>query len=268
MTALERDRADREAEKWEQAITALDRQRDTHRAESDEQQDAVAAADARATRVRAEVAAPLIGWATADGIAYLTGRERMWEAQTARGSAGRLRRRAAGRAATEAVDEHRATEDAVRRRWGSLPTGAGGLKPWAETVAGKQADADPRVTETRQEAEQAHRERGSLAERHLRESTVLRRKVLGSATPSTARTRAAGLRARAEQARRDLAQIEALPVTEAVQYVRELAARARAEREIAERARAAREARAAQLGRFRPSSDHGRTGPERDAPGL
>ncbi|EXJ52700.1 conjugative relaxase TrwC [Microbacterium sp. MRS-1] len=258
------ERASRQTEKWEQVLTVLDRQRQAHRADSDEQQEAVTAADARAVQVRAEVAAPLIEQATADGAAYLTSRERMWEAQTARGQAGRLRKRAAGRAATEAADTHRATEDAVRRRWGGLPTGAGGVESWAETVAGKQADADPRVTETRQEAEQTHREQSRLAERHLRESTGLRRTVLGSVTPSTISTRAAGWRARAEQARHDLAQIEALPVTEAAQFVRELAARAEAKREAAERAQAARDARAAQLGEYRPSTDHGRTGPERD----
>ena len=88
--------------------------------------------------------------------------------------------------------------------------------------------------------------------------------MLGSTTPSTASTRATQWRTRAEQARHDLAEIETLPVTEAAQLVRERAARAEAEREAAERAQAGRDARAAQLGQFRPSSDQGRAGPERD----
>lgn len=246
-------------------MTALDRQRQAHRAESDEQREAVTAADARAVQVRAEVAAPLIEQATIDSTAYLISRERMWETQAARASAGRLRKRAAERAATEAAGEHRATEDAVRRRWGGLPTRAAGVEPWAEAVAGKQADADPRVTETRQETEQAHREQGRLAERHLCESVALRRTVLGSATPSTASTRAAGWRARAEQARHHLAQIEALPVTEAAQLVRDRAAQAEVERVAAEQAKIVAETRAARLGRFPTHpTDHGRTGPERD----
>jgi hypothetical protein len=257
------ERADREAEKWEQVVATLDRERETHRAEFDEQQEVVVAADARAAQVRAEVAAPLIEQATADGTAYLTSRKRMREAQTAHGQAGRLRKRAAGRAATEAAGEHRATEDAVRRRWGGLPTGAQVVEPWAETVAGKQANADPRVTESRQEAEQTHREQSNLAERHLHESTVLRRQALGSVTPRTASTRAAGWRGRAEQARHDLARIEALPLTEAAQFVRELATRAEAERVPVERAKAAREARAAQLGHYGPSQTT--AGPDRSA---
>ena len=257
------EHADQQAEKWERAIAALIRQRDAHRAESDEQQKAVAAADSRAAQVHAEVATPLIAQAAAEGTAYLTARERMWGATSSRVSAGRLRKRAADRAATQAVGEHNATEDTVRRRWGGLPTGAAGVEPWAEAVAGKQADADPRVNETRQDAQQTHRQQHRLAERHLHESAALHRQVLGSTTPSTASTRATQWRTRAEQARHDLAEIETLPVTEAARLVRERAVRAAAEREPAERTQAVRDARAAQLGQFRPSSDHGRTGPER-----
>ncbi len=258
------EHADREAAKWEQVIAALDRQRAAHRAEADEQQEAVGAADALAAQVRAEVAAPLIEQAAADGTAYLAGRDRLWDAQAARASAGRLRKRAADRAVTEAAGEHRATEDALRRRWGTLPAGAERVQPWAEAVASKRADADPRATEKQQEAAQARREQGRVAERHLRESAALRRQVLGSATPSAVSARADQWRARAAQARDDLARIESLPVTEAAQYVRELAARTEAEREAAARAQAEREARAARLRPYRPSSDHGRTGPERD----
>ncbi|HUG49510.1 MAG TPA: MobF family relaxase [Terrimesophilobacter sp.] len=258
------EHADQQAEKWGRAIAALIRQRDAHRAESDEQQEAVATADSRAAQVRAEVAVPLIERAIADGTAYIETRERMWETTSARASAGRLRKRAADRAATQAAGEHHATEDTLRRRWGGLPTGAAGVPPWAEAVAGKRADADPRVTETRQDAQQTHLQQHRLAERHLHESAALHRQVLGSTTPSTANTRAAQWRTRAEQDRRDLAEIETLPVTEAARLVRERAARAETEREAAERTQAGRDARAARLGQFRPSNDQGRTGPERD----
>ena len=262
------EHAERRAEKWEQVLTGLDRQRQAHRAEADNQEEIVAAADARAAEVRAEVAAPLIEQAIADGTAYLAGWERMREAQAARSSAGRHRKRAASRAAAEAAGEHRATEDVVRRRWGSLPTGTGGLESWAEMVVGKQADADPRVTETRQKAQQAHREQSRMVERHLRESIALSQRALAGSTPSRVIAHAAKLRKQAERDRRDLARIEALPVTEAAQLVRELTARAEAEREAAERARTAREARAAQLEPFRPSPGQGRTGPERGGLGM
>ena len=263
------EHADQQAEKWERAVSALARQRDAHRAEQTGQQEAAVAADARAAEVRVEVAAPLIEQATADGTAYLAARNRMWDVAAARAGAGRLRKRAAERAVTEAAGTHRATEGAVRRRWGGVPTGAASVQPWAEALAGKQADTDPRVADARRNVEQTHSEERRLAERRLTEYAALLRQVLGSATPSVASTRAVQWRTRAEQARRDLAETEALPVTEAAQLVRDRAARAEAERIVAERAQAARDARAAQLGHFRPTStDRTRPGPERDGIGM
>ena len=258
-------RAERQAEKWEQVLTALDWQRAAHRVESDQQEEVVAAVDARAVQVRSEVAAPLIEHATIDGTAYIQTRERMWEAQAARPSAGRLRKRAASRAATEAAGEHRATEDAVRRRWGSLPTGAGGLEPWAETVAGKQADGDPRVTETRQLAEQAHRDRQQLTARQMRESIALSQRALGGSTPSRVVAHAAKLRKQAARDRYDLAQIETMSLHEAAQFVRDRAAQAESVRIAAEGKKAAAQARAAKLGRFAsPSTNSQRPGLQRD----
>ena len=156
----------------------------------------------------------------------------------------------------------------MRRHWGGLPTGATGVLVWAEAVAARQADTDPRVSETWQGAERAHRAWRHLTERHLHESAKLNQQVLGSATPSTAITRAAGWRTRAEKATHDLAGIETLPVTDAAQRDRDRDARAEAEREAVEHAQAARDARATRLGQFRPSSDHGGTRPNRDGFGI
>ncbi len=262
------ERADRETEKWERIAAALDRQRETHRAEASQQEQDVADALAHVAEVRAEVVAPLIERAITDGTDYLTGQERMWQAQAAHDEAGRLRKRATGRAATEAAGRHHDTEHAVWRRWGGLPGDAASMESWAERVAGKRAEADPSVVQARQEAEQASREQNRIAGRHLRESVSLRQRVLGHAPPSTAISRAAEWQARAEQARHDLAHIETLPVAEAAQFASELAARAESERQAAERVRAEREARAARLRDFRPSNDHHRAEPGHDAPRL
>lgn len=262
------ERADREAEKWERIAAALDRRRETHRAEASQQEQAVADALAHVAEVRAEVVAPLIEQAIADGTDYLTGQECMWQAQAAHDEARRLRKRATGRAATEAAGRHHDTEHAVWRRWGGLPGDAASMESWAERVAGKRAEADPSVVQARQEAEQASRKQNRIAGRHLRESVSLRQRVLGHAPPSTAISRAAEWQARAEQARQDLAHIETLPVAEAAQFASELAARAEAERQAAERVRAEREARAARLRDFRPSNDRHRAEPGHDAPRL
>jgi hypothetical protein len=57
-------------------------------------------------------------------------------------------------------------------------------------------------------------------------------------------------RAQVETVRRDLATIEALPVGEAAQLIRDRAAQEQARREAAERALVARKARATQLHEF------------------
>lgn len=166
---------------------------------------------------------------------------------------------------SDGIGDHRAAEDAVRRRWGSLPTGPDGVRPWAETAARKQADADPRMVEVREAAEQAHRAGRQLAARQLREATALSQRAREGSTPGRVIAHAAKLRKQAERDRRNLMRIETLPLSEAAEVVRKLAARAEAEREAAERARAAREARAAQLDQFRlRSTSRHRTGPERD----
>lgn len=159
------ERAERQAKKWEQVQTALDRQRQAHRAESDKQEETVAVADARSAQVRAE--------------------------------------------------------DAVRRRRGGLPTGADGVERWADMVAGKHTAADPRVTERRKEAQQAHREQGRMVDRQMRQSIALSQRALGNFTASRVIAHAAKLRKQAERDRRDPARIEVLPVTDAAQFVRE-----------------------------------------------
>lgn len=170
--------------------------------------------------------------------------------------------------ATEAAGRHHETEHAVWRRWGGLPRDAASVESWAERGAGKQADADSRVVQTWQVVEQTSREQNRIAGRHLRESVSLGQRMLGHAPPRTATSYATEWQARAEQARRDLAHIETLPVAEAAQFASELAARAEAEQQAAERARAEREARATRVRDSRPSNGHHRAEPGHDATHL
>ncbi|TFD46365.1 hypothetical protein E3T55_17290 [Cryobacterium frigoriphilum] len=179
------------------------------------------------------------------------------------------RQRTAARAATEATTAHLATTSTVCRRWGSLPQCEVGIPAWAEAVARQRADTDPRVTDASRNAEQTQHELGHIAERHTDERAALRRRILGNLTPSTAEARAVQWRGHADQARHDLAEIEALPVTEAAQLIREWVARAQTEEAVAEPAQTVRDARAAKLGQFHAQSiDQGRTGPERDGIGM
>lgn len=78
--------------------------------------------------------------------AYLGVRDRMWDATRTQDNARRLRRRAASRAAAEATAAHRDAEAVIRDRWARLSQTDADIPEWAETVAGRQADTDPRVT--------------------------------------------------------------------------------------------------------------------------
>ena len=263
------EQADRQAEKWERAAAAFARQRDEHRTEYTQQEELVAAADARAAHMRAEVAGPLIEQAIAGGTAYLTAQQRMWEATTACNRAGRVGKRAADRAATDAANQHRAMEDTARTRWDGVPQTTASVPLWAETVAKAQVDTDPRVADANRDAEHTHREQERRAWRRAEERAALRGGIFGNQRPGTAEAHAVQWRGRAEQARGDLAEIETLPLTEAAQLVRDRAARVEAERIAAERARAARGARAAKLNPFQsPSIEHECRGLERDGIGM
>lgn len=259
------ERAEAQAGKWERVVAALTRQAAQQQAEREHQEQIVVAADARAAQVRAEAAAPLIEQATTDATAYLTARDRAWEARRERDRAGPLRRRATARAVQDADGALRATEDAARRRWGGVPQADTRIRAWADAAAGKQADADPQVVQVRQDAEYARRAQQQLARAHMDARASLRRRIYGDQRPVDPIQRVADWRTRAQQARDELAQIEALPISEAAQLVRDRTAQAELERIAAEQAKAAAAARAAKLARFpSPSSDHRRSGPERD----
>jgi len=124
------------------------------------------------------------------------------------------------------------------------------------------------MVEQRERVADAKQEQQELAARHAQENRALLAQAFGDRTPSSLRKLAAQWRAQAETARRDLSTIEALPVIEAAQLIRDRAAREQARREAVERTLAERKARAAQLHDFtwRPT-DQGPTPPSR-GPGL
>jgi hypothetical protein len=249
------EHAERQVEKWERAAAALDRQSTAHQAEYDRQQELVATADAHAEKIRAEVGAPLIERAAADGTAYLTARQKMWEATAARDRAGRLGKRAAYRAATDATGQYRTTEETVLGRWGGVPQTPTGIPSWAEAVAHKRADADPLVAVATRDAMRTRSEQQRLAAHRADERAALRRRVPGNLPPDTV---AAQWRGSAEQARRDLAKVESLSVTAAAQLVRDRTARAQAKKDAVGHAQSARAAQATKLSHLRSptAGDH------------
>ncbi|MGV8979357.1 MAG: hypothetical protein ACOH17_15075 [Cellulomonas sp.] len=175
-------------------------------------------------------AAQLIEQAAAAGANYQSARERMWQANRALPATGRFGSRSAARTAREATQAHGAMQDAVRRDWGDVPLTTTHLPYWAQAVAEQRADTDPRVIASQQDAERAHLEQQQLTADHAAARSALRQSIGGRHPPSGLNARAAQLRAHAQQARHHLAEIEALPSTEAAQLIRDRAAQAEAER--------------------------------------
>jgi len=258
------DRAERATAWWKRAAAALSRQSRRQRAEADQQQVMVTAAEANAAQVRAEVAAPLIEQAAADATARLAARDRMWAASAVQGTARGLNRRRTTLALSAAAEEHRTIEVAGRARWQTLPETTAGVEPWAVSVAQREADTDARVTAVQKRADEARREQQRLVARQMQERADLRRQVFGDRKPSDPRAQATRWQERAQTARRALAAIEALPVVEAAELIRYRAKREQAPREAAERALAERKAHAARLPDFtRHAPSHGHTPPRR-----
>ncbi|WP_307812339.1 MobF family relaxase [Lacisediminihabitans changchengi] len=254
------DRAERITARWKQVAATLSRQSKEQRAEVEQRQATVTAAETTVTQARAEVADPLIEQATADATARLSARERMWEASAAQRTASGLGKRRAVRAVTAAVDEHRTIERAGRARWSTLPETAAGVEPWAASVAQREADADPRVIAAQERAHEARQKQQQLIARQIQERANLRRQVFGDRKQNDARAQTARWQERADAARRDLVAIEALPVVEAAELIRDRAEREQAQREAAERALAERKAHAAQRDDFtRRTPSHGHT---------
>ena len=257
------ERADRATAWWKRTAGALGRQLREQQAEADQLEAIVTAAQATAAQMRAEVAAPLIEQATADATARLAARERVWAASAALGTAWRLGRRRAARAVAAANEEHGAVEAAGRARWHSLPETAAGVEAWATSVAHHEVDADPRVTTAQERAVGARQDQQRLVARQMQERADVRRQVFGDRKPSDPRAQVARWQQRAENTRRDLAAIEALPPVEAAQLIRTHAAQEQAAREATERALAEQRARAAQIEVTHRTRGHGPTPPSR-----
>ena len=258
------EQAERAAAKWEREAAAFAKLANRHESEAGEQQAIIAAAEAEAQRVRAEVVGPFVAQATADGVTVITAQSQAWEASRAQRTARGLRKRGAARALAAATGEREVVETAARQRWGSIPATAASVEAWARTVAVREADAHPPVVEQRERVADAKQEQRELDARHAQQNRALIAQAFGHRAPSSPRKLAAQFRAQAESARRDLAIIEALTVTGAAQLIRDRIAQEQARREAAERALAERKARAAQLHELtRRPLDQGPTTPSR-----
>ena len=264
----EAERAERQAERWEQAAARLDAQRAEHQAEDDQNTAALRETEATAEQVRTEVIGPLTAQAEHDGAAYLAAFETEMTANTRLATVGRFGRRKA-RTEQHAATEYTCTIRAqIRYTWRAEPPRTPEALPaWAATAAARQAENDPSVADAGRAVEAARDDNTTMRKRHQRERLALlvgeygidyaRRDQLGMRTTNPERN-AHAARARAALARAEADELRTLPISDAAQRIETT----RAEQEQM-RQQAAQRAR--QL--YDPSErDPRRTDPGRDRP--
>jgi len=245
------ERALRAAERWEQIAQRLDAQRVAHRAEADENTEALRKAEDTATRVRTEVTGALTAKAEADGAAYLAAVADETTASARIATVGRFGKRKARtdlRAATERTQELRGQ---VANEWDTTPASAADrLTAWASRVAARRAEADPHVIEAVQGVEAVTAEQKTMRERHQQEHLALlvseygaehaRRDHLGMRVSDPHR-RARAARTEAAATRAEADQLRALPLTEAAVRINAARAEQANQRRAAERAQQLRD---------------------------
>ena len=246
---------------WSNAASRIDQQADEHRVTRDEQQSKLTDARAQVEAIRASVVGPLIEQATEDAAALTVVHDRANKAEATLRVSGRLRRRSATRTQQATWQEFCAVEAGVRERWGSVPANTERAPAWAQEVANRKAEDDPRLVEATQQAAKEQRETSGLARKQMGERLQLRQAIYrDSHSRVSAKSRAEHYAQRAQQDRQTLAQIEALPPEQAAALIREraeaerLAAAVRAER--ATRLRVSEHDAQRPTGQ-RPERDHG-----------
>jgi hypothetical protein len=145
----------------------------------------------------------------------------MWDASAAKSHAGRPQRRTQRRVFAAAERVFREFETSTRDRWGSMPQSTQALTSWAAAVARSCADQDPRVAQAARDTESVQADQRQLAARHTAERVALRSQLFGpghrTSSPSAL---ADDWRRKANQARHELAQIQAIPVEDAAAMLR------------------------------------------------
>ncbi len=264
----EAKRAERQAQRWEQAAARLDAQRAAHQAEDDEHTAVLRKAEATAAQLRAETIGPLTAQAEADGAAYVAAFETEMAANTRLATVGRFGRRKARAEHQSATGHTRTVRAQVHDTWGAEPPGPREALPaWAAQAAARQAENDPRVADAGHAVEAARDENTAMRKRHQRERLALlageygidhaRRDQLGMRTTNPERD-ARDARARAALARAEADELRVLPISEAAQLIdAKRAEQERMRQQVARRARQLRD----------PSErDPRRTDPGRDGP--
>lgn len=260
----EAEQAEQQAARWTKTAQRFDSQGQAHRAEDEHDAEVLRIAEDEAATVRAQVAAPLVEAATADGRAYLAAAEQEDTARDKLATTGRFGRRKARTEHQTAVDQAKIVRERVRAAWGAEPPhNTEALPAWATRQAESLAEADPRVHGAVEKVEVARFAGDATRKRHEQEQTALlvseygteqalrSRYGMGSTNPYRQAREAT---TRAAAARREVEELRALPIEQAAaRLTAQKAAADEAQRRTAERARRVR--------------DPHRSDPRREGPG-
>ena len=216
------EKADANAQHWQQAADLLARQADQHQQAHDKQQTVLDEAQTRLQEARNVALDQLVAEATADAQALAAAHQTVQTSDDAAQHASLFRHKTALRAADTAQATYRDTVMQTRRRWGSTPTSD--VTVWVATVAAKTAETTPQVTAARADHDQAKAALHALARKQMHERQFAHDKVYGPAArhhvPSrTAAQHADDWRKQASDARAELGHITAIPIPDAARLI-------------------------------------------------
>lgn len=216
------DRANAEADRWENALAALAALDSEHQRNRAPYEHAVTAAKAAEEAVRAAVHADLLEQAAhaADAIAEAAGR--MYAANAAARRSGRLGRRAAEHAAQQRSKDYDGLASAVAARWGTAPAPGADRTRWAQHAADLATDDHPSVLDADRDKAGAVNGLALIDSNHENVQADRRRQLLGNRRAADIRRLTARLRARAQGAEQLVCELDALPPADAARALRAL----------------------------------------------
>ena len=217
------EKADANAERWQQAADILARQADQHKHARDQHQSRLNAAQEQLRQTRIAALGQITALAAADAQGLAAARQTMETAADAARRASLFGRKSALRAADMAQATYRDVLAQSRRHWGSAPNGDD-MTAWVATIAAEAVETTPQVTAARADHDQAKAALHVLAREQAHERQSAYGQVYGTAATLRAPSRTAAQHARdwrkqAESARAELANITTIPLTEAAQLI-------------------------------------------------
>lgn len=216
------DRANAEADRWENALAALAALDSEHQRNRAPFEHAVTSAKATEKAIRATVHVDLLEQAARAADAIADAADSMYAANADARRAGRFGRRTAEHAAQQCSNDLDGLTSAVASRWGTAPNPGANRTRWAQHAADLATDVHPGVLEAGRDKAGAV-DRLALIDRNQENERADRcRQLLGNRRVVDVRRRARQLRARAQATEQLLRELDTLPPSHAARALRDL----------------------------------------------